>query len=285
MDQALASKFERIGARVKVTNLPQGAANPRRWNTVPRLREDFAPIRVDIRRDDRGEYFNVCVRPDVSVEVVDVKPADRHLLLMSREPSSQEGSGAIEHGIKSKFLCGHDERSWFVAAIPEQAHAKNVQGAKDALKPAAVWASIREHGVPLDQRDRRRTAAFIRQGEWFFIPRPTLKVNERLVLRNEPIRRGSGKPHMCQFLYRSGGQHVRVSAKHPNGVTEEEFNDLPEVERKRGFWRVMVRDAHVYVKGNVRHADHETVWLSSWHEVVMNTETAARAMQHVAFLD
>jgi hypothetical protein len=39
------------------------------------------------------------------------------------------------------------------------------------------------------------------------------------------------------------------------------------------------------VKGAIRHADHETIWLRDWHEVVMNTETQARAMNQVAFLD
>ncbi|MFO0960881.1 MAG: hypothetical protein U0800_26160 [Isosphaeraceae bacterium] len=40
--------------------------------------------------------------------MLDVQPADRHLLLMFREGEQ-----------KSKFLCGHDER-WFVAADADQ---------------------------------------------------------------------------------------------------------------------------------------------------------------------
>ena len=46
-----------------------------------------------------------------------------------------------------------------------------------------------------------------------------------------------------------------------------------------------MRDARVYVTGAIRHKDHATVWLTDWHEVVMNTETQAKAMRHVAFLD
>ena len=59
--------------------------------------------------------------------MLDVQPADRHLLLMVREG-----------GEKPKFLCGHDERHWFVAAVPESAPVGTVRAAKEALKPAEV---------------------------------------------------------------------------------------------------------------------------------------------------
>ena len=41
--------------------------------------------------------------------MLDTRPNLRHLLLMSRN---------CRTGAKEKFLCGHDERHWFVAAIP-----------------------------------------------------------------------------------------------------------------------------------------------------------------------
>jgi hypothetical protein len=50
-------------------------------------------------------------------------------------------------------------------------------------------------------------------------------------------------------------------------------------------WRAMTRDAEVYVRGRIRHADHKTVTLNGWHRVYMNTETQAVAMRNVAFLD
>jgi len=186
---------------------------------------------------------------------------------------------------RSTFLCGHDEKAWFVAAIPETAGASDVQAAKDALKPAAVWEEIRRRGVPLSQRDSRRTAAFVRQGEWFFLPRPQLNVSRSRALRHEPIRRGSGKPHVCQFLYRVNGQQVYVCDAYPNGLDEREFWAMARRERTLHCWTSMVRNAHVYAKGNIRHPDHKTVFLSYWHEVVPNTETEARAMSQVAFLD
>ncbi len=183
------------------------------------------------------------------------------------------------------FLCGHDERHWFVAAIPESARARTVQEAKDALKPAEVWQSIEAHNVPPAQRDNRRNAAFLRQGEWFFLPRPELEVDARQVLEREPIRRGAGKPHVCRYVYRVGGVPVWVSMEQPNGITAEEFHKLPKAERRSGRWRKMVREARVYAKGTVEHPDHDTIWLAFWYQVVMNTETQSRAMRNVAFLD
>ena len=40
----------------------------------------------------------------------------------------------------------------------------------------------------------------------------------------------------------------------------------------------------MFVRGKVRHADHKTVDVDCWHQVVMNTENQA-AMRHIAFID
>lgn len=277
---ALEVGFQRMGARVKVTSLPAPDATGRHWNGVPRWERVAEPIRVDVVRDSRGEYFDVRHRRDAEVTVVDVQAADRHLLLAVRGPG-WNGTGWNE----SRFLCGRDERSWFVAATPEAADAMDVQAAKDALKPQEVWDSIRKFGVPPEDRDLRHTAAFVRQGEWFFIPRLGLEVPEERVLRSEPIRRGGGKPHLCEFLYRDGGETVYVSAAHPNGLTVLQYRNLPKVERRSQSWTQMSRDPKAYVRGWVQHTDHETIRLDPWHQVVMNTETQSRAMRHVAFLD
>ena len=86
---------------------------------------------------------------------------------------------------------------------------------------------------------------------------------------------------------RTGGETVYVSPRHPNGLTGEDYRDLlrqhPEARRWR--WQVMRRDAGVYVKGRIRHPDHRTVLLDRWHRVLLNRETEAPAMRHVAFLD
>jgi hypothetical protein len=263
MGNDIQNKFEKMGARVKLL-------------LDPRLAE----VRVDVRHDGGGEYFDVRHGAGAQVNVVDVVAKDRHLLLTSRVDDPMANKP-----VTARFLCGHDERSWFVAAVPESAGANNVRHAKDALKPAEVWQSMREHGTPMSKRDRRKTSAFLRQGEWFFLPRPWLRVEESRVLKREPIRRGSGKPHECERLFRSGGETVYVHRRYPNGLTGAEYAALPEEARKQRGWRTMVRDARVYAKGSIRHPDHKTIRLPYWHQVVMNTETRSRAMRHVAFLD
>jgi hypothetical protein len=233
--------------------------------------EDLA---LDVRQDRHGEYFLISRAPASTTELVvlDVQPSDRHLLLLSR--SSAE---------KHRFLLGHDERHWFVAGIPESTPVSRVRDAKQALKPDVVQSS--ERGIRTKDRDRRSNAARIRQGEWFFVPATKARVDRFLVLRNEPIARGGGKPHVCEELYRFGGETVYVSPGAPNGLTNEQYQALSEGERSRWNWRVMRRNPKVYVRGRVRHADHKTVVLDGWHEVLSNTENLSHAMRNVAFLD
>ncbi|MFO0953536.1 MAG: hypothetical protein U0835_20765 [Isosphaeraceae bacterium] len=264
----LLSKFARIGARLKVADRP---SRP--------FRAMSGVVSLDVQADRNGEYFEV-VTPqgaDTEVAVLDVRPADRHLLLLVRE-----GDG------KHKFLCGHDERHWFVAAVPESAPVGTVPQAKEALKPAEVRDAQANRGLRAEARNRRKNAAYRRQGEWFFLPVPGFIVDETLVLRNEPLRRGNGgKPHWCEFCYRTGGETVYVCSKHPNGVTPSQHRKiLADNPKARGWgWQTMRRNPGVYVRGGVRHADHKTIVLHGWHRVLMNTETQAQAMRNVAFLD
>lgn len=233
--------------------------------------EDLA---LDVRQDRHGEYFLISRAQASTTELVvlDVQPRDRHLLLLSRNAAE-----------KHRFLLGHDERHWFVAGIPESTPVSRVRDAKQALKPDLVQSS--ERGVRTKHRDRRSNAARIRQGEWFFVPAPQARVELLLVLRNEPIARGGGKPHVCEELYRFGGETVYVSPGAPNGLTDDQYRALSEGERNRWNWRVMRRNPKVYVRGRVRHSDHKTVVLDGWHEVLSNTENLSHAMRNVAFLD
>jgi hypothetical protein len=251
-----------MGVRAKVSSTPR------------------VPIEVNVLRDRAGEYFLIRHSEAVDVSVLEVTPWNRHLLLAARAATPDAGTTP-----QSTFLCGRDERHWFVAAIPESAQARTVQEAKDALKPAEVWDSIRAHDVSAGQYDGRRNAAFLRQGEWFFLPRPWLAVPDAQVLHDEPIRRGAAKPHICQHLYRIGGQKVYVRADYPNGLTKAQYRALSDQQRQAGRWQKMVREARVFVKGSIAHPDHKTIWLPYWHQVVMNTETRSIAMRSVAFLD
>jgi len=213
-----------------------------------------------------------------------VQRKDRHLLLMVRQPSERPGLPDT----KDKFLCGHDERHWFVAGIPEAAPVSSVVTAKEALKPDLVRNLESGKKGKRNKRNRRRTEVFIRQGEWFFIPVPGTEFDEKVVLHNEPISRGRGsKPHICGFLHRDGGTTVYVCRQHPNGLTAEQHKKLLKQNRDaaKWNWRVMQRDPTVFVRGAVSHPDHATIHLRCWHRVAMNTENQSRAMASVAFLD
>jgi hypothetical protein len=263
----LARAFTKIGARVKFAEIVPGRRAMRQ-----QLMEDFS---LDVRRDARGEYFLVSRLPTSTTELVvlDVQPRVRHLLLLSRKDRE-----------KHRFLLGHEERHWFVAGIPEAAAVTQVRDALQALKPEGVLQS--ERSIRSKQRDRRSNRARIRQGEWFFVPSRDLRVPEMLILANEPlVRSRGGKPHVCEQLFRFGGETVYVSPGAPNGLTEAEYAKLSDVERKRWNWQMMRRNPKVYVRGRVRHLDHQTVTLLGWHQVLSNTEDQSYAMRNIVFLD
>lgn len=264
----LLTKFARIGARIKVANRP-----------TRRFRPPAGVLSLDVQADRNGEFFEVVSPGGTSPEVavIDVQPADRHLLLLVREG-----------GEKHKFLCGHDERHWFVAAVPETAPVGTVRQAKEALKPFEVQVAQGRQGLRAEARNRRKNAAYRRQGEWFFLPVPGFTVGEALVLHNEPLRRGNGgKPHWVESCYRTGGEMVHVCSRHPNGVTPSQHEKiLANNPKAKGWnWQAMRRNPGVYVRGSVRHADHKTIVLHGWHRVLMNTEGQSSAMRNVAFLD
>jgi hypothetical protein len=264
----LITKFARIGARLKVTDRP---ANRRRVAS--------GVVWLDVQKDGAGEFFEVARSPGAEPElaVLDVQPPDRHLLLLVREGTE-----------KRKFLCGHDERHWFVAAIPESAPVGTVRQAKEALKPNEVRGAQAREGLRANARNRRKNAAYRRQGEWFFLPVENLRVDDKLVLRHEPITRGNGgKPHWLEFCYRTGGDTVYACRRHPRGVSVREYQQIVtgNPEAKSWDWRTMRRAMRVYARGAVRHVDHKTIVLHGWHAVLMNTEVQAKSMANLVFLD
>jgi hypothetical protein len=165
--------------------------------------------------------------------------------------------------------------------------ASSVSQAMDALQPAGVQDALARGQVAFSQRHTRKNRAFRRQGEWFFLPEPDFVVNDKLVLRNEPLRRGAGKPHLVEEIFRDGGESVYACAERPNGVTEREYRRLlrANAQARAWRWRVMRRNMRVHARGTVHHSDHATITLPFWHQVLMNTETQSRTMANVAFLD
>src|SRR5437016_5204844 len=113
MQHTVEASFEDVGSRALITRAR------RSWN--------FDGFDVNVLRDEQGEYFSLRRDAMSRVAVLDTDSKDRHLLLEARLPDQLEQPHV--------FLCGHDERAWFVAAIPESAAARTIQAAKDALKP------------------------------------------------------------------------------------------------------------------------------------------------------
>jgi hypothetical protein len=254
-NDVLERRFAAIGARVKVIRAPRSA-----------------DARIDVTWDRRGEVFELSLPAGVaSADVLETDPLERCLLLLVRDA-----------GEKSKFLCGFDEWHWFVAAVPESAPGVGgVEAAKDALQPEAVREAVARRR-PKD-RFQRRNVAYVRQGEWFFLPEWTLVVDDADVLEDEPLTRGWGNVHVLQFAFRRGGEIVYVNDDDPRGIDEDAYWRLSTAHRRR--WREMLRDPELYAMGVVTHPDHNMVVLPFWHRVLMNTEHQARAMRHVMFLD
>jgi hypothetical protein len=225
---------------------------------VAEIKQAFAAIGAELVIETAGNAFEIDVRQSVSgeafymqypwsdvitAEALDVKPIHRHLVL--------DVSG-WRLPISGRFLCGHDEQHWFVASVPFDRRTATVRGAIEALKPDLVKRAQKRLGVK-HRLHRRKTAAYVRQGEWFFLPRPMMHVGDRAIRGGELTREGGGKPHFVEWLYRPEG----------NGET--------------------------FVRGAVSHQDHATIYLHVWHRVVQNMEArpkpVAENLTRMMYLD
>jgi len=279
--EVLTRAFEKIGAQVDVT--PRSRLTGR---ASVRARQNAQAVRLDVaNRGKRGEVFDVVLNDEdglgVQVSVPDIDRKDRHLLLVVKSQGARQGMPQTTE----KFLCGHDERQWFVAGV-KNAGVRDVRSAKESLKPGYAAESQSRAKVRKKDRNRRKNKGFKRQGEFFFVPEPSFKPDEKLLLRNEPMQRGSAgsKPHMAELLVRMGGETVHVSPAYPNGLTQASYDRLVKENpnARRWAWRTMRRDATAYVKGKVRHSDHKTLVLKEWHRVQISEEETTSS---VAFLD
>lgn len=253
---SLMKHFEAMGSRIKFRPLKP---DPRR----PEVR--LPSFTIDIDNDTRGAYFDIALADDApDFEILQVQPKERHLLLYSSDGR--------------RFLCGHDERHWFVAPIAGA--VSTVRAAKQSLMPPLVWDQVRNL-VP-GEVDNRRNAVFKRQGEWFFLP-TNRTFHTPVIHRKEPLQRTAGsKPHICEELIREGGELVYIVSGRQ--YSEEEFKRHKKRDKNfaRYGFRTMLRNPNVYVRGNVRHEDHATIKLEGWHRAFINAELTS---SHVSFLD
>jgi hypothetical protein len=255
----LQKHFAAMGARLKV-HQDERPSTP--WRVIP-------PLAIDVKTDKRGEFYEIAlgVQPP-EVKLLQIQPQARHLLLLTE--------------VGDRFLCGHDERHWFVAAIDSR--VSTVQEAKQSLMPETLRTRVGQ--LPFDEIDNRRNGHFLRQGEWFFVP-VDRQMPDWLILKDEPLQRNPrSKPHLCEELYREGGQRVYIVNQKRGRKAFSETEYLKRKEQNPDFdqFGVQIRVANptVFVRGTVRHADHATIHLRGWHRVLLNDE---KVSDMVRFLD
>jgi hypothetical protein len=256
MYEAVTSKFEAIGARAKLSK----SRRRFRGETV---------FLLDVKEDKKGEYFDIAVGDNpVDFKVLQAVPKERHLLLMSEDGQ--------------RFLCGHDERHWFIA--PVKGSVSTVLDARKSLLPSELSSELKQ--LPAGKLLKRKNSSYIRQGEWFFVPVHRDMLEETKVIhKNEPLQRSPrSKPHICEEMIRTGGRTVYVVRNRV--YSQKEFTKLKQENDKFApNFRTTIADPIVYVRGSVRHPDHKTINLSGWHRAFLNDEDSAKSQSTVAFLD
>ena len=153
------------------------------------------------------------------------------------------------------FLLGVDERQLFMCQLPRP--ASSVKQAMDNLKsPTVILAEGQQLGKTL------------RQGEWFLLNptseeaatlkahlKSTLAVVHKKANVGQYAGRATGKPHVVDELV--------------------QIRDAEQV-LAHGF-RTRSRAA-VFIRGALRHPDHETLKLGSWRKVILNNEAGNPAL-------
>ena len=264
--------FETIGSRLKTGDIAQ--RNNRLRRIVNRTNGRNAHFVVNIEKDNNGEFFKIDTDGSVKFHIMGVDKINHHLLLFARD----------NQNAKYRFLCGLDEKGWFAAAVPEA--VSNIADAMDALKPVQIIGA-QKHLKP-KHKNKRKNAAFLRQGEWFFIPAADIVPDPMLIFKNEPIRRGRGSAHMVEDIYRCGGETVYVCSKYSNGIDASKYQKLIKQNPKARAWgwRLMRRNMAVYGRGRVSHRDHKTIILRGWHSIIPNRENDAWFIEEtLQFLD
>jgi hypothetical protein len=232
------------------------------------------PLAINIVQHGTGEWFDIQLLPDVQLRVMDTQPRLCHLLLSATNWLGEE-----------RFLCGHDERHWFVAALPSEPRAGTVEEAKEALKPDLIRT--------VERRKRQgkqppRSDVFIRQGEWFFIPWPHASIDWNRILRNAPLTRGTGsKPHFCELMYQDGEREYECDRYPRLAFFESEYKEMLRTRRKakRWNWRPRPFQPDIYVQGWVTHPDHSPFCLDVWHRVELSKEATELSMSSMIFRD
>jgi hypothetical protein len=253
MENSIITQFEKIGAKLKVE-----VVNP------ATLRMPGNVFDINVKKDDKEEYYAIRMHDIVKLNIVNVDKLRKHLVLHVKG----------ENKAKESFLCGYDEKGWFVV----NTNAPTVKAAFESLKPKEVIQSLTDNKVSKNKRNKRKNQGFKRQGEWFFVPEPNLiLLNSGAILKNEPLGTDIRRAHICQFAVRRNAITVYVNSDYPNGLTEEEHKDLINKNPNKNY-RFDVRNItnEFYVSGTVKHPDHKKIKLNGWYRVYHNIQVDQR---------
>jgi hypothetical protein len=272
----LEKAFHKMKADIQIKEGPRPPVTrkfPGRQRVVARPTSDR--YTVDVKN---GKFIFDLGESGAKVTVQDADPEDRHILVnVQTEVELTTRNGDSRKEIKNdKWLCGHDERDWFVAG----ATGISIWEAKQNLKPKEVQAL--DGALPNKKKHKRRNKVFLRQGEWFFVRASEGEVpKDGIIHKDEPMSRpGGGKPHTVEEVVRVGGRVVYADSG-GNILTPEEYEKLESHSKYRYTQRRA--DATVYGRGYVKHRDHETLHLDGWHRIYMNAEK--RDGKALIFLD
>jgi hypothetical protein len=111
------------------------------------------------------------------------------------------------------------------------------------------------------------------------------EVNELLVLRNEPLSRGGGKPHMAEFVSPdTGGERLYVSSQFRSGLTEDRYRKLNRAHSGSGPLELAdhVRQSGSAGEGSRAASGSQDDHASQWHRVLPNTERSASGTHRCA---
>lgn len=241
------------GLKLKTTTDPQKFSR--------RLDKNSKSFLMDIRRrkhcptNERGEYYIMFLGENNNIDVVCNDPKLKQLVLRVQEPEREFYVENWDHKTKTYkrvlnktssdlkyFLLGMDELHLFMCQL--NGSPKTISEAHQLLKPE----KLRKQSKPK------------RQGEWFF---EKCSRHQAVMLDNQVS------------LYQRIGPTLNFNYRQNCPIQEQ-----PDNFRRRGrahvvdelAWVKNSQNTDVYARGKVKHPEHATRSLNTWHRVYGNQE-------------
>jgi len=224
-------------------------------------------IRLDTSGDKRSPFvLRLGKDADGEIKLLNVDTSQHGVLLQIQQEN-----------VKVNFLCGLDEfDKTFIARVPNQG-ITTVANAKDALKPPEVLDA--ERSTPRmgkkKNKHKRRNSAWLRQGEWFFIPMPKYEPGDSAILRkNAPLMVAGNRAHKAELVADTAGESRYISIMDARrSLSKKGYERLMKENSKEQYkWEMRSESSSIYVKGRITAPDHKTLVLNIWHRAVPNRE-------------